>query len=187
MIQDDGETSRWNKAITALTETTKGLLSKLGNRHEVELLTVGDQVNSSTTDTLADELPEAESSAIGLSLDSLREEDLTAVVLLSDMAWNAGDDPVNIAGKLGARGVRVFPVPIGQSNSPDAAILGVHLRDRIFPGEEILLKVQLNASPQLEGMSTLCLLHLMVILSSSNQSSTRVGSRCWKFQSKVQN
>ena len=155
MIQDDGETSRWNKAITALTETTTGLLSKLGSRHEVELLTVGDQVNSSTTDTLADELPEAESSAIGLSLDSLREEDLTAVVLLSDMAWNAGDDPVNIAAKLGARGVRVFPVPIGQSNSPDAAILAVHLRDRIFPGEEILLKVQLNASPQLEGMSTL--------------------------------
>ena len=153
-IEDAGESSRWEKATAALVEPSEGLVDKLGDRHEVEILTVGDRVNPGTADSLGEELPEAGSSAIGLSLDSLKEEDATAVVLFSDMAWNAGDDPVNVAGKLGNRGIPVFPVPIGQSNSPDAAILSVHLRDRVFPGEDMPLKIQLTSSPQFEGMTT---------------------------------
>ena len=153
-IEDDGETSRWEQAKTALLHPTEGLLGKLGDRHTVEILTIGDEVVPSTAQNLAEENPEAETSAVALSLDSLKEEDATAVVLLSDMIWNAGNDPVNVAGKLGDRGIPVFAVPVGQSNAPDAAILSVHLRDRVFPGEEIPLKVQLTSSPQFEGMAS---------------------------------
>ena len=153
-IKDDGETSRWEKAKTSLLEPKEGLLERLGERHEVEILTVGGEVVSSSAKGLAKEFPEAESSAIALSLTSLKEEDATAVVLLSDMIWNAGEDPVNVAGKLGARTIPVFAVPVGQSNSPDAAILSVHLRDRVFPEEEMPMKVQLASSPQFEGMTT---------------------------------
>ena len=159
-IKDGTETSRWERAHTALLDPAQGLLKKLLDQHELEILTVGDQVNPSTSESLQNEVPEADSSAIGLSLNSLKEKDATAVVLLSDMAWNTGDDPVNVAKKLGNRGIPVFPVPVGQSNSPDAAILSVHLRDRVFPGEEMPLKVQLTSSPQFEGKTTHLIVHL---------------------------
>ena len=47
-IKDDGETSRWEKAKTSLLEPKEGLLERLSERHEVEILTVGREVVSSS-------------------------------------------------------------------------------------------------------------------------------------------
>ena len=153
-ISDDGDESRWGKAIQAFSGSSESVLAQLGDDHEIEVLTVGNELKSASVEGLRDEVPQAGGSAIGSAMDELKEKDLSAVLLFSDMAWNEGIDPVGVAGKLGRRGVAVFPVPIGKSNSPDAAILSVHFRDRVFPGEEIPLKVQLSSTPELDGMST---------------------------------
>ncbi len=150
----ESDKNRWEYATSALVDEVDGIVKKLEADHVVEILTVGDDVTPSSVDDLAGQAPDAKSSAIGLALDELKEKEATAVVLLSDMAWNAGDDPVNVAGRLGNRGIAVFPIPIGQSNSPDASILSANIRDRVFPGEDLPLKVQISSTPQLEGMTT---------------------------------
>jgi hypothetical protein len=153
-IKDDGMESRWSKANDAFSESSESMLKQLGDDHEIEILTFGSEVRPASIESLKEEIPQAEGSAIGLAMEELEEKDLSAVLLFSDMAWNQGSDPVGVAGKLGRRGVAVLPVPIGKSNSPDAAILSVHLRDRVFPGEEIPLKVQISSSPELDGLTT---------------------------------
>ena len=153
-IKDDGQESRWEKAVKAFSGSSDGVLQQIGNDHQLEVMTFGDKINNLNVEDIEEELPGAKSSAIGSALDGMKEKELSAVLLFSDMAWNEGVDPVRVAGELGRRGVALFPVPIGKSNSPDASILSVHYRDRVFPGEEIPLKIQISSSPELEGLTT---------------------------------
>ena len=108
-ISDDGDESRWGKAIQAFSGSSESVLAQLGDDHEIEVLTVGNELKSASVEGLRDEAPQAGGSAIGSAMDELKEKDVSAVLLFSDMAWNEGIDPVGVAGKLGRRGWRSSP------------------------------------------------------------------------------
>lgn len=160
------QSSRFDLAKAALLHEGTGVLASLSDAHVTEAFafSTGTEALDDPATQLDGRTPTAPSTAMGSSLDDLTRRmggtNVSAVVLLSDMAWNAGRDPVAMARRLGERGVPVFPIPIGQSDPPDVRIASLHVRDYAFPGEVVPLKVQLHSSEHLAGQNVDLVVHL---------------------------
>jgi hypothetical protein len=151
--------SRAQLAVALLGDESKGIAGSLSGDHELELFRfAGDATMVYELAQLSGSDAKGDATAIGTSLDSVTKQldnrNVSAVVLLSDMAWNAGKDPSGLSRKLGNRGVPIFPVPIGQTEPADVAVTSLQVRDRLFPSESVPLKVNLRTAPQLAGEST---------------------------------
>ena len=155
----EGGLSRWDVARAAISDEQRGILQQLAGEHAVDAFTVAEEAAVMDREkTLAPDAEAAGSaSALGSALDDLSRryggENVAGIVLVSDMAWNVGKDPVSLAKRLGERGRPVFPVVVGEARPPDTAVTRIIARDRVFPGQEIPVKVQIRASEALAGRS----------------------------------
>jgi len=71
----------------------------------------------------------------------------SAVVLLSDGAWNSGPDPADAARALGRLNVPVFPIGLGNPQPPlDAAVLALRGPSNCFRGDMLFLNAEVMAT-----------------------------------------
>lgn len=154
------ETTRWERAKAMLTDGRRGLLSRLAEQHDVELLALGaDALPSRWSSRGAPGSPPALATPANvprtnLSLESLprlRSNRSTvvepgaasdtgqrcAVVLLTDGRHNSGPSPSAAARQLGATGVPVYAIGMGsETPPPDLAIMSCESPMSVFRDDQ---------------------------------------------------
>jgi len=85
-------------------------------------------------------------SAIAEAVARHAGQPLGGVVVLSDFAWTGGRDPAEVARELKARHVPVFPVGLGVSAQPDYSVRRIIAPEVAFVGDQVPLRVQVDAS-----------------------------------------
>ncbi|MDA3960033.1 MAG: hypothetical protein PF961_04515 [Planctomycetota bacterium] len=155
-----GNATRMALAQAALTNEEVGLLTTLAEDHELSMFSFGGETGAlpdAEAETIkgiaADDAHTGLGSALGYLLERFSGQAVAGVVILSDLAWNSGSDPVGMAERLGHRSIPVFPVGIGLPNPPDLAIATVHVKDNVFAGDDVPLKVQIHSSLQFRARS----------------------------------
>jgi hypothetical protein len=140
---------RWKRVEAVLLGGPRGLLGGLAARHHVELLALADReaetlwVAPEASVDPATRLPKALPGEPGGSVTDLgagirarlgeRDEERTAVVLLSDGQHNDGRSPLELAKILGGRRVPVLAVGMGASTPPeDVAVVEVRAPEAVF-------------------------------------------------------
>ena len=62
---------------------------------------------------------------------------IAAIVVLTDGASNEGIEPLEVARRMGERGIPIFPVGIGLPNPPDVRLEGLVLQDNVFAKDKV--------------------------------------------------
>jgi uncharacterized membrane protein len=142
-------TTRLAQALSVLRGTPSGLLLELQKRFETRVFTF-----ESDTSEVTNQLPrilrelksEGSSTNLGQAMrevvDRLAPESLAAQIILTDGAWNAGPEPVQVAHQMGARSIQVFPVALGSAQERvEVAIESVLADEVVLPGDRARVEV----------------------------------------------
>ena len=169
------DTSRWQRAENGLLHPDDGLLRRLADTHEVELVALTGTDDESLWDRLGSQAPPDNLNALPVSpvtdlgtaiagrmtsqLSSSTSqsqeatESRTAVVLLTDGRHNSGESPVQVARILGGQSIPIHAVGFGaRREPPDLALLDVEHPDLVFHNDRVrgtlLIKDQMPAGQQ---------------------------------------
>ena len=111
-----------------------GLWAAVSNEAEIKWVPFPGGFEESTDTTIGTDLETALTSTID------REDNLKAVLMLSDGDWNAGNSPVGIASKFQSRNIPVFSIVIGrESPLPDLDLDSVEAPSYGLFGEQIAI------------------------------------------------
>ena len=166
------DTSRWQRAENALLHPDNGLLRRLAETHDVQLVAITGDDDESLWDRLGPKsLPDTlnvtptsprtdlASPIAGRMTDRAASHDAqpkqnaenrTAVVLLTDGRHNHGESPLQVARILGGQSIPVHAVGFGaRREPPDLALLDVEHPDLVFQKDRVrgtlLIKDQMPA------------------------------------------
>jgi len=85
-------------------------------------------------------------SALEEAIERYSGQTIDAVVVLTDGASNAGADPLEVARRLGAKGVPVYPLGLGLMSPEDVRIRAVVVQDTVFVKDRVPVKVEIVSS-----------------------------------------
>jgi hypothetical protein len=185
-----GELTRWDLAQTIAADPVHGVPEQFGADHDLEMFTLGEETNlvsdrEAPLTALRALNADGASSSIGgamqAAIDRFSGQNVSALVLISDMAWNAGQDPVALARRLGQRGVPVFPVPVGRASPPDLMVSAVHVRRRVFVDDLVPVKVQVRVAQTLDGAKTTLALELDGVETASRKVTLVAGPQVFEL------
>lgn len=148
-IPDLAGQQRRRDAIVEELYADDGILAPLSEQYQVRTFAFNSQLRRVSA---ADELTAAgNASRLDQALQQLREQlgglPLSAVVLISDGADNAGADPLTSAREFGAEQVPIFTVGVGQAQIPrDIGITEVSAASTIL--DNTVFDVQVNLTQQ---------------------------------------
>jgi hypothetical protein len=145
--------SRLDLARGILTGPAKPVFEGLGTSLDVSYHSFGRslEVVSDTSSVSADELAGLTASepatSIAASLEAVAKSGVTppaGIVLLTDGIDNASSKRTEaVLQDLGARGIPVFPVPIGLTDPDDVSIRNLVMQEVAFSGDRVPVQVQL--------------------------------------------
>lgn len=145
--------SRLDLAKGILTKSARPVFADLGDSLDVSYHAFGGstQIVSDASGLAADDLAALTASepvtSIAASLEAVAKSGATApagIVLLTDGIDNASSQLTEaVLQDLGARGIPVFPVPIGLSEPDDVSIRTIVMQEVAFSGDRVPVKVQL--------------------------------------------
>jgi hypothetical protein len=146
--------SRLKLAQAALANPSINLLPRLGADCEVRFFCFDDTLKpcageGSDMAWLRGQAATGKVSRIGSAVDEAvaryAGQPIAGVVVLSDFAWNQGEDPLVVAGQLRERGIPVYTVGIGLPAPPDINVRRIVAPDVVFAGDKVPLRVQLDS------------------------------------------
>lgn len=145
--------SRLDLARGILTESAAPVFESLGESLDIsyQSFAASPQVISDASKVTAGDLASLEATgsvtSIAASLDSAAKSGVTppaGIVLLTDGIDNASSQYTeSVLKDLGARGIPVFPVPIGMDEPDDVSIRNIVMQEVAFSGDSVPVKVQL--------------------------------------------
>lgn len=145
--------SRLDLARGILTQTGNPVFKSLGESLDISYHSFGGstQVVSDASTVSADDLASLTATepatSIAASLEAVAKSGVNppaGIVLLTDGIDNASSQRAeSVLRDLGARGIPVFPVPIGLTEPDDVSIRNVVMQEVAFSGDRVPVKVQL--------------------------------------------
>ncbi|MCH7226287.1 hypothetical protein [Haloferula sp. A504] len=145
--------SRLDLARGILTDSAQAVFEGLGDSLDISYHSFGrspqivSDANTVTVDDLAGLTPSEPTTSIAASLESVAKSGATApagIVMLTDGIDNASSQRTEaVLRDLGARGIPVFPVPIGLEEPDDVSIRNIVMQEVAFSGDRVPVKVQL--------------------------------------------
>lgn len=145
--------SRLDLARGILTDSATPVFEELGDSLDVSYHSFGSSpeviADASTVgrDDLAGLTPSEPVTSIAASLDSVAKSGITppaGIVVLTDGIDNASSQYTeSVLQDLGARGIPVFPVPIGLDEPDDVSIRNIVMQEVAFSGDRVPVQVQL--------------------------------------------
>jgi hypothetical protein len=158
MSLKDTHASRLEQAKEALRRPVSGVIPQLKEQHDVSLFAFAEglkDLDPARLESLEAVQATGKATAVGTALEQALDrfggESIPAAVVLSDFAWNRGSDPVAVAEQLRRRGIAVFPFGLGEPNPPDVAIRALHVKENLFVGDRIPVKIQIVSTPEFAG------------------------------------
>lgn len=161
MLLDAGQrqrilsSSRLDLARGILTESARPVFEKLGGLLDVSYHAFGgspqvvSDANTVTEKDLAGLSASEPATSIAASLETVARSGATppaGIVMLTDGIDNASSQRTeDVLRDLGARGIPVFPVPIGLEEPDDVAIRNLVMQEVAFSGDRVPVKVQLQS------------------------------------------
>ncbi len=85
-------------------------------------------------------------SAIEEAVSRYSGQPISAVVLLTDGGSNEGVDPLDVARRMKAQSIQIFPVGIGLSDPSDVIVRDVVVQDTVFSQERVPVRVQIQSN-----------------------------------------
>jgi len=142
-------------ATGILTNRASGLAPRIAGDYAVNAFRFGQSVraidDADNYAELAGLQPEERATALGTAMRkaaaSYSSESIVGMVVLSDFAWNRGEDPVDEALRLKDRDIPVHTIGIGLVEPPDVSVTRVYARDLLFAGDSCSVKVQVQSTP----------------------------------------
>ena len=151
--QKIAEVSRFDLAQAALSESNIRWLEPLRESYDVRLFGFDRNVRwqLSSTDLAGDEFQASgDSTELGEVLDEASARyagrPMAGMIVLSDFAWVAGRDPVEVAQQLRRRAIPVHTVPIGLPAPPDIEVQRIVAPEVAFSGDQVPIRVQVKSS-----------------------------------------
>ena len=146
--------SRLKLAQAALENPSINLLPRLGADCEVRFFCFDDTLRPCAGDGpdmawLRAQTATGKVSRIGSAVDDAvaryAGQPIAGVVVLSDFAWNQGEDPLVVSERFHERGIPVYTVGIGLPAPPDINVRQIVAPDVVFAGDKVPLRVQLDS------------------------------------------
>lgn len=157
--------SRLDIARGMLTNSTASALGELGESVDISYYSFGSspQVISDSNVVSAEDLSgltaSEPSTSIAASLEAVAKGSATqpaGIVLLTDGIDNSSAQQTeSVLHDLGARGIPVFPVPIGLSEPDDVSIRNIVMQEVAFSGDSVPVQVQLLSKGYEKRMANL--------------------------------
>ena len=153
--KDLNEVTRLALAKKAITDPEEGITAKMRDDYAVRYYTFGDNLEpvsdeKGETEWLGAKTAEANSSRIGSAIEEAvarhAGQPLAGVVVLSDFAWIEGTDPSQVARKMKAQGIPVYPLAFGLPSPPDIKLKRIIAPEVAFTGDKIPVRVQVESS-----------------------------------------
>ncbi|NQT50632.1 VWA domain-containing protein, partial [bacterium] len=148
--------TRLDLARSVLDHPELDAFDRIAREHKLRLLSFGETVaavgrdEGTLTDSLAKLRPTAKATRLGSAIEEAVAryggQAIAAVVVLTDGASNEGLEPDEAARRLRERGIPLFPVGIGLPHQPDVRIQSVVAQEAVFPGDEVPVRVQVDAT-----------------------------------------
>jgi hypothetical protein len=147
--------SRFALARGILTNAYHGLIGQLEDDYEINTFRFGEGVSAidrdGKNDNLAALTPNDKATALGAAMRkaaaSFSGESIVGMIVLSDFAWNRGEDPLGVADHFKDRGIPAFPIGIGLVEPPDVSVERIYTKDLLFAGDSYTVKVQIQSTP----------------------------------------
>jgi hypothetical protein len=146
--------SRVQLAQAALENPSINLLPRLAADCEVKFFCFDDTLTpgageGSDLAWLRQRTATGKVSRIGSAVDNAvaryAGQPIVGVVVLSDFAWNQGEDPLLVAERLRERGIPIYTVGVGLPAPPDIQVRRIVAPDVVFAGDKVPLRVQLDS------------------------------------------
>jgi hypothetical protein len=146
--------SRLKLAQAALENTSINLLPRLAAACEVRFFCFDDTLKPCGGEGpdlawLRGQTATGQLSRIGSAVDEAvaryAGQPIAGVVVLSDFAWNHGEDPLVVAERFRERGIPVYTIGIGLPAPPDIHVRRIVAPDVVFAGDKVPLRIQLDS------------------------------------------
>jgi hypothetical protein len=146
--------SRLKLAQAALENPSINLLPRLGVGCEVRFFCFDDTLKpgageGSDMTWLRGQTATGKVSRIGSAVDNAvaryAGQPIVGVVVLSDFAWNQGEDPLLVSERFRERGIPVYTVGVGLPAPSDIHVRRIVAPDVVFAGDKVPLRVQLDS------------------------------------------
>lgn len=152
--KDVSSVSRLKLAQAALENPAIALPAKLDADHDVRFFTFDDSLRPCDgegpgVEWLLGQEATGRVSRVGSAVEEAvaryAGQMIAGVVVLSDFAWNAGEDPLVVARRFGERGIPIYTVGIGLPAPPDIYVRRIVAPDVVFSGDKVPLRVQFDS------------------------------------------
>lgn len=146
--------SRLDLATSLLSNAAQPMLEKLGADLDISYHAFGGSLRELGDDkhglrSLSALKPDAPETSLTSALETLARTDhgapLAGVVLLTDGLDTSSRRVEEAAHDLGARGIPVYPVPIGITDPDDVSIRNVIMQEVAFTGDKVPVRVQIQS------------------------------------------
>lgn len=138
--------SRLDLARGILRNPAAPVLKELGESFDISYHSFGRSTHILSDDDLKSLAANEPSTAIAASLEAVAKSGATApagIVLLTDGIENTSSKRIEaVLQDLGARGIPVFPVPIGLEEPDDVSIRNIVMQEVAFSGDSVPVQVQ---------------------------------------------
>lgn len=138
--------SRLDLARGILRNPAAPVLKELGESFDISYHSFGRSTHILNDDDLKSLAANEPSTAIAASLEAVAKSGATApagIVLLTDGIENTSSKRIEaVLQDLGARGIPVFPVPIGLEEPDDVSIRNIVMQEVAFSGDSVPVQVQ---------------------------------------------
>ena len=146
--------TRFDLARSALTGAESKILKELNANYNVRFFSFDKTLKpegdgDKTAEWIKARTPDGEGSQVGTSIEEAvaryKGQPLAGIVVISDFAWAEGRDPVEVARRLKAEGIPVFPVAVGLAQPPDVRLRRVIAPQVVFKGDRVPVRVQIES------------------------------------------
>jgi len=152
--KDVSSVSRLKLAQAAIENPAIALSSRLGANHDVRFFCFDDRLRPGTgegkgVEWLRGQEATGNVSRVGSAVEEAvaryAGQPIAGVVVLSDFAWNGGEDPLVVARRFRERGIPIYTVGIGLPAPPDIHVRRIVAPDVVFSGDKVPLRIQVES------------------------------------------
>jgi len=152
--KDAVSVARLKLAQAAMENPSINLPARLGADHEVRFFCFDDTLRPCAgegpdIEWLRDQSAAGKSSRVGSAVEEAAAryagQPIAGVVVLSDFAWNQGEDPLVVAERFREKGIPIYTVGIGLPAPADIHVRRIVAPDVVFAGDKVPVRVQLDS------------------------------------------
>ncbi len=132
-----------------------GAFDRLGEEYKVRYFTFGEELvpakgeGAESLEDVGPSGPGQSATRLGTAIDEAVSQyggqPIAGVVTLTDGAFNAGLEPLEVARSLGKRDIPLFPIGFGLPNPPDVRVQRLLAQDTVFCKDRVAIRLALSS------------------------------------------